>query len=90
MSAETSPVYAPEAWSAQFWAASSTLDVLSKSAMLAKWVNGAATIRPTDEGVSADLAATAFASSIPSGRVVFIFQFPATIFLRIFIGFWFA
>ena len=32
----------------------------------------------TSAGTSADFATTAFASSTPSGTVVFIFQFPAT------------
>ena len=77
ISAETSPVYAPFSWSAQFSAATLIGEPLSNSATVARWINGVP-ITTAHEGFFT-ASFNSVANATPSCRFLFIFQLPATI-----------
>ena len=83
ISADTSPVYAPEALSAQFSAPTPILAASTNGVTEAKWINGVQMITSQLGFSLANASFSSFAKAIPSWRVLFIFQFPATMFFLI-------
>ncbi len=83
IAALTSPVYAPLSCAEQSSAPSFTSSGLRTACTDVRWVKGTHAITSQLALWSSRSALTAFASSTPSSRVVFIFQLPATIFFLI-------